>query len=164
MKKGDSAGGRALFAVRSPQDLFSGLAVLAISAFVLWGLSRVPTSRFASISPTLFPRLCAYGLAIGGIALLFRAFLRDGPAVEPTPLRGVALVTLGVIIFGFLTPIAGYAVAGFLTIFIGGLGSTESRVRELLLLAAGLVVFCVLLFTVGLGLPIPPVILPAFLG
>lgn len=164
MKKGDGSTGGALFAVRSPQDLFSGLAVLLISAFVLWGLSGITTMRFASISPALFPRVCAYVLAIGGVLLLVRAFTVSGPDIEPTPLRGPVLVTLAVVIFGFLTPIAGYAVAGFLTVVIGGLGSTESRLRELLLLAAGLVVFCVLLFTYGLGLPIPPVILPGFMG
>lgn len=163
MSKTNSGGG-ALFAVKSPQDLYSGLSVLLVSGLVLWGLSKITTARFASISPTLFPRICAYALAIGGVMLLIRAFTVSGPNVEPTPLRGPLLVTLAVVIFGFLTPVAGYAVAGFLTVVIGGLGSTESRLRELLLLAAGLVVFCVALFTYALGLPIPPVILPGFMG
>lgn len=156
--------GGALFAVKSPQDLYSGLAILAVSGLVLWGLSRITAARFASISPTLFPKICAYALAIGGIVLLVRAFTVQGPNVEPTPLRGPLLVTLAVVLFGFLTPIAGYAVAGFLTVVIGGLGSTESKLRDLVLLAAGLVLFCVALFTYGLGLPIPPVILPNFGG
>jgi hypothetical protein len=162
MKKSDESGSGALFAVRSPQDLFAGLSILLISTIVLWGLSQITTMRFASISPTLFPRICAYALAIGGVLLLIRAFTVSGPKIEPTPLRGPVLVTLAVVIFGFLTPIAGYAVAGFLTVVIGGLGSTESRLRELLLLATGLVVLCVLLFTFGLGLPVPPFILPSF--
>jgi hypothetical protein len=161
MKKNE---GGALFALKSPQDLYSGLAILVVSTLVLWGLSKITTTRFASISPTLFPRICAYALAIGGVMLLIRAFTVSGPKIDPTPLRGPVLVTVAVLIFGFLTPIAGYAVAGFLTVVIGGLGSTESRLRELLLLAAGLVAFCVLLFTYGLALPIPPFILPGFMG
>lgn len=152
------------FAVRSPQDLVGGLLVLATSGIVLWGLSKISTSRYQSISPTLFPRICAYCLAAGGVALLVRAFTRDGPEIEPTPLRGVVLVTIAVVIFGFLTPVVGYAISGFLTVFIGGLGSTETRVRELLMLAAGLTLFCVALFSWGLGLPMPYFIKPGFMG
>lgn len=155
---------RSAFAVKAPQDLVSGLFVLATSGAVLWGLSKISTSRYQSISPTLFPRLCAIGLAVLGIALLIRAFTRSGPEIEPTPLRGVVLVPLAVAIFGFLTPIVGYAVAGFLTVIVGGLGSTETRVREILIIAAVLTLFCVALFTWGLGLTIDPFIMPAFMG
>ena len=155
---------RALFAIKAPQDLIGGLLVLAVSGLVLWGLSKISTSRYQAISPTLFPRICAYGLAIGGLALLLRSVTREGPGIEPTPLRGVLLVTVAVAIFGFLTPVAGYAVAGFFTVIIGGLGSTETRIKELLITAFGLVLFCVVLFTWGLGLPMAPFIKPAFLG
>lgn len=164
MNTQQTAPSRAHFAVKAPQDLVAGLVILATSGAVLWGLSKISTSRYQSISPTLFPRLCAFLLAAGGIALLVRAFTREGPGIEPTPLRGLVLVPLAVAIFGFLTPVVGYAVAGFLTVVIGGLGSTETRVGELLILAVALVVFCVGLFTWGLGLPMAPFIKPPFLG
>jgi putative tricarboxylic transport membrane protein len=155
---------RAAFAVRAPQDLAAGLVILATSGAVLWGLSKISTSRYQSISPTLFPRLCAFLLAAGGVALLVRAFTRSGPGIEPTPLRSVVLVPLAVALFGFLTPIFGYAVAGFITVIVGGLGSTETRIKEILIIAVCLVLFCLALFTWGLGLPIAPFIMPNFLG
>jgi putative tricarboxylic transport membrane protein len=155
---------RASFAVKGPQDLIGGLVIIVVAAVVLWGLSHISTSRYQAISPTLFPRICAYLLAIGGFALVVRSFLYEGPQIEPTPLRGVGLVTIGVVLFGFLTPICGYAVAGFATMIVGGLASTEVRFRELVLVAVALTVFCVLLFTYGLGLSIPPLILPNFPG
>lgn len=159
-----TSGGRAAVVVRAPQDLVAGLIVLAIAAITLIALSRVTRVRYESISPTLFPRLCAFALAAGGVALLIRAFTCDGPGVEPTPLRGLTLVPLAVVVFGLLTPIVGFAVAGFLTVVIGGFGSTEVRPRELLVTAIGLIIFCVALFTYGLGLTIPVYKLPGFLG
>jgi hypothetical protein len=162
MKRDGESG--ALFAVKSPQDLFAALAVLAVSAVVLWGLSRITTARFASISPTLFPRICAYALGIGGIMLLIRAFTHQGPKVEPFELRGLVLVTLSVVLFGFLTPVVGYVIAGFLTVVIGGLGSREARLKELLLVGAGLAALCLVLFTYILGLSVPAFILPGILG
>ena len=159
-----NSGGGARFAVKSPQDLFSALAVLAVSVFVLWGLSRISTTRFAAISPTLFPKICAYALAIGGIMLLVRAFMYEGPKVEPFELRGTVLVTLAVVLFGLLTPIVGYVVAGFLTVVVGGLGSREARLKELVLVGAGLCALCFVLFTLLLGLSIPAVIIPGVVG
>jgi hypothetical protein len=156
--------GGTLFAVKSPQDLFSALAVLAVSGVVLWGLSRITTTRFAAISPTLFPKICAYALVIGGIMLLVRAFMYEGPKVEPFELRGTALVTLAVILFGFLTPVVGYIVAGFVTVVLGGLGSKEARIKELVLVGAGLCALCFILFTLLLGLSIPAMIIPGLVG
>lgn len=138
--------------------------MLAIAAITLIALSRVSSVRFQSISPTLFPRLCAYALAVGGVVLLIRAFTCDGPRVEPTPLRGLTLVPLAVVVFGLLTPMVGYAVAGLLTVVIGGFASPEVRPRELLITAVGLTILCLALFSYGLGLTIPVFKLPGLLG
>src|SRR5262249_26249948 len=127
---------------------------------VLWGLSFISTSRYQAISPTLFPRICAYMLAIGGFALVVRSFIYEGPQIEPTPLRGVAMVTVAVVLFGVLTPLFGYGVAVFATMIVGGLAATDVRFRELLLVSVALTVFCVILFTYVLGLSIPYFIMP----
>lgn len=153
-----------VLAVKSPQDLVGGIVILGVAAVVLWGLSFISTSRYQAISPTLFPRICAWGLGIGGLVLVARSFLYDGPQIEPTPMRGVVLVTLAVVLFGFITPICGYAVAGFVTMIIGGLATTEVRIRELLIVSAGVTVFCVVLFTYVLGLTIPAFLIPRILG
>jgi hypothetical protein len=150
------------FVIRAPQDLVAGLVLLAFSAAVLVLLARIHTVSFASISPTLFPRLCAYSIAIGGIVLVIRGFAINGPRIEPIPARGPLLVTIAVVLFGLLTPVVGYVIAGFLTVVIGGLGTREARLRDLVFLAAGLVFFCLLLFTVGLKLTIPVLQWPSF--
>jgi hypothetical protein len=151
-----------LFVVRAPQDLCAGLALLAFAVVVLYFLSKIEVVFFTTISPILFPRLCAYLIGLGGLVLVARGFLLNGPRLEPLPLRGPVLVAIAVFLFGLLTPVVGYLISGFLTVVIGGLGSREARLRELVIMGAGLVLFCLLLFTYGLKLTLPVLQWPTF--
>ena len=81
-------------------------------------LSRIPTAKYQSISPDLFPRVCAWLLVAGGVALLVRGCLRAGASIERPAWRGVLLVVSSVVVFGLVAPRLGYAPAGFLTIVI----------------------------------------------
>jgi hypothetical protein len=164
MDRRETSGGRRTVIVRAPRDLVAGLILLALSVILLIALGRVHTVHFQSISPTLFPRMCAIALAVCSMVLLIRAFIRNGPGVEPTLLRGLLFIPLSVVVFGLLTPMVGYAVAGFLTVVIGGFATAEVRPRELLITAVGLIVLCLALFTYGLGLTTPAFKLPGFLG
>ena len=75
--------------------------------------------------------------------------------MEPLPLRGVFLVTVSVVLFGALAPSCGYLIASFLTVIVGGLGAQDVRLRDLLLLAAGLTTVCYVIFTISLRLTLP---------
>ena len=98
-------------------------------------LSRIPTAKYQSIGPDLFPRVCAWALVVGGIGLLLRGLLRRGPALALPGVRGVALIVLAVVAFGVVAPRFGYAVAGFLTIVISGFATREVKPRQLLVFA-----------------------------
>jgi hypothetical protein len=143
------------WAVKGPRDFVSGILVIALAVLVLWALSRISSARYETISPALFPRLCAYALVISGLALAMRGLLRDGPSLDEWPFRGTALVLIATVLFGALTPVIGYLLAGALTVLVGGLASPEARLKELLALAIGLVVFSYALFTLGLKLSVP---------
>ncbi len=148
--------------MRPAQDVILGAVVIGLAAGVLFGLSKIPTTSYQAIAPDLFPRLCAYGLIVGGIALLVRGFRSPGLAITwPAP-RATLFVTASVVVFGALTPVIGYAVAGFLTLVMSGLGGAEVRLRQLLVFSFGLIVFSVVLFSVVLKLPVPIIILPGF--
>ena len=146
--------------VRCPQDLLGGILVVVLACALLVALSKIRVTSYQAISPSLFPRICAYGLMLGGGALILRGFLRDGPKLEGIPWRSTALVTLAIVLFGALTPIVGYAVAGLATLLVGGLAAADMRFRELLVTAIGLIVFSVFLFSYLLKLTIPVATLP----
>jgi putative tricarboxylic transport membrane protein len=160
MLKQMTLGGKRAMRIRLTQDVVAGAAVISLAAAILLGLSKIPKTSYQAIAPDLFPRLCAYGLIIGGIALLVRGFRTSGFAITLPALRPTVLVVVSVVLFGLLTPVIGYGIAGFLTLMIGGLGSPEVKVRQLLVFSIGLMVFSVLLFSFVLKLPTAFVILP----
>jgi hypothetical protein len=155
------AGSRARL-VRGPQDVLAGILVVVLGALVLAALSRMRVAAYTSVSPSLFPRVCTYALMAGGAALILRGLLRDGPGLERLRLWPLALVTLAIVLFGMVAPLAGYAVAGLLTLVIGGLAAPDLRLRELIVMSLCLVAFSVALFSWALKLTMPILVLPGF--
>lgn len=147
---------------RSSQDITAGAIVIVLAVAVLVALSRIPQAKFQSISPDLFPRLCAYALIAAGVALLVRGLLRRGPSLELPPWRGVVLVVLAVVTFGLVAPRLGYAAAGFLTIVIAGFATREVTPARLVVFACGLIAFSVVLFSYLLKVPMPAFALRGF--
>jgi putative tricarboxylic transport membrane protein len=70
-------------------------------------------------------------------------------------LRKLALVTVSVIVFGLVAKGAGLIIALPVLVIMSAFASNEFRWGPSLALAAGLTVFCVFVFIVGLGVPLP---------
>jgi hypothetical protein len=147
---------------KSSQDIAAGTIVIAFAGAVLMVLSRIPTAKFQSIGPDLFPRVCAWALVLGGIGLLLRGLLRRGPALVLPGLRGTLLIVLAVVAFGVIAPRFGYAVAGFLTIIVSGFATREVKPMQLLIFAGGMIVFSIVLFSFLLKVTMPAIALFGF--
>lgn len=147
---------------RSSQDIAAGAVVVAFATAVLLVLARIPTAKYQSIGPDLFPRVCAWALVAGGVGILLRGLLRRGPALKLPGLRGTLLIVLAVVVFGMVAPHFGYAVAGFLTIIVSGFATREVKPLQLLIFAGGMTVFSVVLFTFILKVPMPAIALLGF--
>ena len=70
-------------------------------------------------------------------------------------IKGLIIVVGSVLLFGLIVRGAGMAVALPLLVVISALASSRFRWIPTLLMAAGLTVFCVLVFLKGLGIPLP---------
>ena len=113
----------------------------------------------ARMGPAYFPFwlgmiLFALGLiiAIGGLRE------KGGPESRfPTYHWRPILYILGsVIMFGFILKPVGMIIAGFLVVLVSSMGNPEKfHTRDVILLGIGLVIFCALVFVIGLKLPIP---------
>ncbi|WP_107328163.1 tripartite tricarboxylate transporter TctB family protein, partial [Agrobacterium pusense] len=103
-----------------------------------------------------FPTIISSLLIVFGLVTLGRGILRDGAQVGDINWKGLGLVTLSVCAFGFLLERAGLAIALSLLVLISAAASERFRLegRAILGLLA-LVVFCVVVFVEGLGLPMP---------
>jgi hypothetical protein len=82
-----------------------------------------------------------------------------GAGIRPPPIgivawRGAILLTVATLVFGFTVRGLGLAPACALSAFIGSYASRQMTLRIALAITLGLTIFCVLLFSYGLGLPL----------
>lgn len=146
--------------VRGPQDAVAGIVVILIATLILYVLSWISTKSYSTFSPALFPRVCTYCIMVGGVLLIARGILKDGPGLDGLPFRPLLLVTLGVVTFGVVTPILGYAVSGLLLLLISGLAARDVRIPELVAMSVILIIASVALFSYALKLTMPALVLP----
>ena len=149
--------------IRNAKDFWTGLI------YVFFGASAILVARdygmgtAVKMGPAYFPTILG-GLLVGiGAISVIRSFIVRGTPVGAFAFKGLTLVTVSALVFGFLVRGAGLAVALPLLVIISAYASTRFRWHPTLLLAAGLTVFCALVFLKGLGIPLP-VIGPWFGG
>lgn len=149
--------------IRSIKDLLAGLL------YVFFGASAILIARDYNMGtafkmgPAYFPTvLSTLLIAVGSISVI-RAFILSGTPIGSISIKGLLLVTASIVVFGLLVRGAGVAIALPLLLFISAAASTKFRWQTTLMIAAGLTLFCVLVFLKGLGIPLP-VIGPWFVG
>ncbi len=143
------------FVIRSPQDFWSGLAILAVAA-VAWIMVRHLTAiqgfHFGSGTTA---RIFAVFLAAVSVAVIARGILIEGPVLERLSLRAPFYVTAAVIAFALAARPLGLIVASFAATLIASFASPDVRPREAVLFAAAMTAFAGLVFGLGLRLQIP---------
>lgn len=102
-----------------------------------------------------FPVVLGGLLALLGLVIVIRSFTRPGTKIGPVAWRPLALIMLGLVLFGYLVKPFGLVLAIAVLVFLGSRGSREFRWYEVTLLAASLGAFSVAAFVWGLGLPFP---------
>jgi hypothetical protein len=142
-----------LIPVRSPRDVYGGLALLELATFALIASAELPGQRGFAFGPGTAPRLFAGLLAGLGVAVSAIGLATDGPRIEQYRMRGPALVISAIILFAALIRPFGLVLATYLAFVISILGSREMRWIESLIAAAAMTAFCVGLFVYLLNLP-----------
>jgi putative tricarboxylic transport membrane protein len=107
------------------------------------------------MGPAYFPNVLSALLILIGSLSVIRAFLKQGTPIGTVAWKGLVLIIAATVLFGFIVRGAGLAIALPLLIMISAYASTRFRWKYALALAAGVTVFCILIFQVGLGVPLP---------
>jgi hypothetical protein len=141
------------------QELIGGLVVMSLGAAFLWMSLEYRMGTARRMGPGYFPHALAWILiGLGLIQTLLAARGQRGfPEVD---WRAAAAVLLAIAAFGVSLVTVGLGPAIVLTVLISGLGDRRSTLLQSLGLAAGMAVFCWLVFSVMLGLPLPLVRAP----
>jgi hypothetical protein len=107
------------------------------------------------MGPAYFPTVLSSLLIIIGVISLARSFIRQGTPIGSFTFRGLLLVITATMLFGLIVRGAGLIIALPALVIISAYASISFRWGESLALAAGLTLFCILVFLKGLGVPLP---------
>lgn len=141
--------------IRSAKDFWTGLI------YIFFGLSTVLIARdygmgtALKMGPAYFPTVLGALLTLIGIISLVRSFIATGSPIGGFAFKGLLLVVGSTLVFGFIVRGAGLAVALPVLVIMSAYASVRFRWGPSLALAAGLTLFCVLVFLKGLGVPLP---------
>jgi hypothetical protein len=150
--------------IRDTKDFWTGVMCMgfALGAIVLG--RNYPVGTPASMGPGMFPMILGGCLGVLGLLCSLRA-IRPGKAVariERIQPRPVLVVLGSIVAYGVTLPKMGLVVASMLLVIISRLAAPGFRWLEVTIFAAILTLGCVLVFIVGLKMPVP--IWPVFLG
>jgi hypothetical protein len=141
--------------IRNAKDFWTGLIYVFFGATAILVARDYGMGTAVKMGPAYFPTILG-GLLVGiGVISVIRSFIIPGAPIAAFAFKGLILVSVSALVFGFLVRRAGLAVALPLLVIISAYASTRFRWRPTLLIAAGLTVFCALVFLKGLGIPLP---------
>jgi len=147
--------------VKSPKDFWAGLMFIAFGLFFVIGARNYRMGSAARMGPAYFPTMLGGLIAVIGGIVFFRSLVVKGGKVPAIPLRLLSIITLSMIVFGYLLKPIGLVLALVFLVVVSAFAGQEFKIKEVLLLSSVLVILSVLIFVKGLGLPFP--LWPGFL-
>lgn len=138
------------------RDALAGGIFVALGLIFMVAALGLERGTALRMGPGYFPLLLAGLLILIGAAVAFRALREEAAAIHmhAVPWRGMILILAAPVLFG--VTVRGLGLLPAIAI-VAAISSFASR-RMTIVLAAGITVlltaFCVLVFNVGLGLPI----------
>ena len=135
------------------RDFLAGLLFAVIGALAVLVARGYPFGSSMRMGPGYFPTVLGGILLLFGACLMWRGLRKGGPVGGGWGWRPLALVTLSMLLFGFIVTRLGLVPALAAMFFVCALGGREFRLREVLVLAVVMNLFAVALFVYGLKLP-----------
>ena len=151
--------------IKSQKDFWSGLMFIVMGIAFAWGATAYNFGSAARPGPGYFPFGLGIILAILGAMILFKSLTVDTDDGEPLGAfawRPIVVITLSLVVFGFVLPKLGMVIALPLLVFMASLAGDEFHWGEVAINAAVLTVGSWAIFIKGLGLTIP--VWPTILG
>jgi putative tricarboxylic transport membrane protein len=148
--------------IRNTKDFWTGIIYIFLGSIAIFIARDYAMGTAVKMGPAYFPTILSLLLVLVGIISMIRSFIVRGTPIEAFAFKGLILVTLAVVVFGFVVRGAGLAVALPLLVIISAYASVRFNWRAIIILAGGLTIFCALVFVKGLGIPLP--IIGSWLG
>lgn len=141
--------------IRNEKDFWIGVVYLAFGSAAIIISRDYSMGTALKMGPSYFPTILGSLLILIGIISLLRSFVKSGTPFGVFALKGLVLIIASIILFGFIVRRVGLVIALPTLVIISSYASTQFRWKYSLALAAGLTIFCILVFLKGLGVPLP---------
>lgn len=142
--------------MREYKDIIGGGLLILIGGFA--AIHAVMTLRLGTIwqmGPGMFPTAVGVMIALFGVGILIAGMLRTGEKVE-VDLRSLLMIALSVLAFAVLIKPFGLVPAIVALIFVSARADGKLSFRSTAMLAGGLSLMAVLIFQIGLRMPLSP--------
>lgn len=136
-------------------SLLGGLFFVAVGAWFATGSLGLPLGTVTHMGPGYFPLSLAVIIMVLGLLIAVQDF-RQRMVVPTVDWRPLALVSASILGFAFGIRYLGLVPAIVLTVLISSLAASPLRMGGALVLAVVLSLVAWLIFTLGLGLALPP--------
>jgi uncharacterized membrane protein len=141
--------------LRNNRDFIAGLLFVVLGGLAIALARDYPFGTTMRMGPGYFPTVLGAILLLFGVYVLARG-LRSGDKVKGEwGWKPLALITVSIVLFGFLLDRAGLIPATIATLFVAAAAGREFRGKEVILLAVVMTAFSVAVFSWGLKLPYP---------
>ena len=140
--------------IRSAKDFWSGLLYICFGSGAMIIAQDYSMGTAVKMGPAYFPTILGALLVLIGTISVIRSFVVSGTPIRAFAFKGLSLIILSTLIFGFLVRGAGLIIALPLLVIMSAYASTRFRWRPTLVMACGLTLFCVLVFIKALGVPL----------
>ncbi|GLK84789.1 MULTISPECIES: tripartite tricarboxylate transporter TctB family protein [Ancylobacter] len=141
--------------IKLSSDFLTGLFFCSLGALAIIIGSDYPIGTAARMGAGYFPLMVSSGLILLGGILIIRSFLTETEEIGAIDVRPLLLLIGSILLFGLLIEDWGFPVAGLAVVIGARIAGRHYKPLETALLAVGLVGFCLVLFSYGLGLHLP---------
>lgn len=141
--------------IRNGKDFWIGVVYVAFGSAAIIISRGYSMGTALKMGPAYFPTILGSLLILIGIISLIRSFIKQGSPFGVFALRGIILIIVSIILFGFIVRWVGLVIALPILVIISSYASIRFRWKYSFALAAGLTIFCILVFLKGLGVPLP---------
>lgn len=142
--------------IKSPKDFWSGLMFIASGLFfAVWAVTHYQMGTAVRMGPAYFPAMLGGLLVVLGAIILAGSLVVQGEKVPPFYFRPLLMISLGLVLYGYVMKPLGLVGATAALVYVGALGGHEFRWKEATVLYVILILFSWLVFVKGLSLPFP---------
>ena len=142
--------------IKAPKDFWAGVMFMATGLFFMfWAIEHYQMGTAVRMGPAYFPTVLGGMLAVLGAIVMAGSFAMQGPPVPPMSFRPLILLSVGVVLYGYLMKPLGLVGATAALVYVSAAGGHEFNWKEVTILYVILILFSWLVFVKGLTLPFP---------